>query len=92
MKSTHGGGCVGCCLLAAAATTEGRMATTGDGGGVRICPESFPRKKSATWKVFAFSTSGVEHPGVRGGASHAFSAVPKSRELDPNSRGLGTAE
>ena len=28
-----------------------------DDGGVRIRPESFPRKKSATWKVFAFSTS-----------------------------------
>ena len=27
------------------------------GGGIRIRPESFPREKSATWKVFAFSSS-----------------------------------
>ena len=35
----------------------------------RISPESFSRKKYATWKVFAFSTSGLEggqSPGLGG--------------------------
>ena len=43
-------------VVAAAATTGG---ADNWGGVVWICPESFPRKKSATWKVFAFSTSGI---------------------------------
>ena len=52
MKSTHGGGCVGCWLLAAAATTGGRMATSGEGLG--FVRKDFPVKNLLSGKFLLF--------------------------------------